>query len=186
MLNHKGTQVLYTERLTLRRFTPEDAPAMYRNWASDPDVTKFLTWEPHGSVDVTNVLLKMWCKEYTRLNRYNWVIEYQGEPIGGIDVVGASERNEWAELGYCMGKKWWNQGLMTEAVSAVTAYLFREIGFHRLIIEHATENPGSGRVAQKCGFQLEGIQREHIKKEGHFLDIARYAMLRDEWEKIHQ
>ena len=64
MLNHKGTQIIHTNRLTLRPFTPEDAPAMFRNWANDPDVTKFLTWAPHGSVDVTNALLKSWCAEY--------------------------------------------------------------------------------------------------------------------------
>ncbi len=187
MLKHKGTQVIHTERLTLRPFTPADAEAMFRNWANDPDVTKFLTWAPHGSVNVTNVLLKSWCEEYKKPDRYNWVIEYQGEPIGGIDVVRLNTRSEWAELGYCMGTEWWNKGLMTEAAQAVIRYLFCEVGVHRIVIEHATENPGSGRVAQKCGLTLEGVKRDYFKKyDGAFLDIAQYAILQEEWQKIHQ
>ena len=187
MLTHKGTQVIHTERLTLRPFTPADADAMFCNWANDPDVTKYLTWEPHTTVDVTNALLGIWCKEYQKSRCYRWVMEYQGEPIGGIDVVRLNERSEWAELGYCMGKKWWNQGLMTEATGAVIRYLFCEVGFHRIVIEHAVKNPGSGRVAQKCGLTLEGIKRDYFKKyDGEFLDIAQYAILQDEWKKIHQ
>lgn len=186
MLTHKGTQTIVTPRLTLRRFTPEDAEAMFRNWANDGRVTKYLTWQPHGTADVTKALLKSWCSEYKKPNRYNWVMEYQGEPIGGIDVVRLSEHNEWAELGYCMGAEWWNRGLMTEAAGAVIDYLFREVGFHRIVIEHAVDNPGSGRVAQKCGLQPEGIKREYFKnQDGKFLDIAVYAVLQQEWLAAH-
>ena len=46
-LRHSGTRTIETDRLILRRFTVEDAPAMYSNWASDPEVTRFLTWQPH-------------------------------------------------------------------------------------------------------------------------------------------
>ena len=53
MLQHKGTQLLETPRLMLRKFTMDDAQVMYENWASDPEVTKFLTWPPHNSVEVT-------------------------------------------------------------------------------------------------------------------------------------
>ena len=66
MLTHKGTQELSTERLTLRRFTAEDAPVMYRNWASDPEVTKFLTWPAHASVEVSEKVLADWLKNYAR------------------------------------------------------------------------------------------------------------------------
>lgn len=52
-MNHLGTKRLETDRLVLRRFVPEDAADMYRNWASDPEVTKFLTWPPHSSVEVS-------------------------------------------------------------------------------------------------------------------------------------
>ena len=59
-MNHQGTKTIETERLILRRFTMEDAPAMYRNWASDPEVTKYLTWPAHSSVEVSQQVLRDW------------------------------------------------------------------------------------------------------------------------------
>ena len=50
-MRHAGTQTIETERLLLRPLTPEDAPMMYANWANDPDVTRWLRWEPHKNVD---------------------------------------------------------------------------------------------------------------------------------------
>lgn len=54
-MNHKGTIQLETERLILRRFTIDDAPAMFKNWASDPEVTKFMTWPTHKDVGVNSI-----------------------------------------------------------------------------------------------------------------------------------
>ena len=73
-MNHCGTKRIETERLILRRFVIDDAFAMYNNWASDPDVTEFLTWPPHGSVDVTKNLLNTWLSSYDKENFYQWAI----------------------------------------------------------------------------------------------------------------
>ena len=59
-MNHKGTIQLETERLILRRFTIDDAPAMFKNWASDPEVTKFMTWPTHKDVGVSKWVLDSW------------------------------------------------------------------------------------------------------------------------------
>ena len=63
-MTHKGTQELRTKRLVLRRFREEDAQAMFDTWANDARVTKFLTWRPHGAVEVTKALLADWCAQY--------------------------------------------------------------------------------------------------------------------------
>ena len=178
MLTHKGTQEIKTERLTLRRFTVADAPQMYENWAKDPRVTRFLSWQPHESPAATAELLSQWTAAYIAPSNYNWAMEYEGQCIGTISVVRISDRNESAELGYDLGFDYWNRGLMTEAVKAVIAFLFDEVGFHRVVIRHAVKNPGSGRVAQKCGLTYEGTERESFKsRDGEFLDIAFYAVL---------
>lgn len=57
-MNHIGTREIATERLTLRRFEIEDAENMFYNWANDPEVTKYLTWPAHESVDTTETILK--------------------------------------------------------------------------------------------------------------------------------
>ena len=64
MLLHQGTKIIKTERLVLRPFTVDDAKKMFDNWANDSRVTRFLTWQPHGTVDVTVNLLSLWCEEY--------------------------------------------------------------------------------------------------------------------------
>ena len=182
MLTHKGTQTIRTARLTLRRFTVEDAQQMYDNWASDARVTRFLTWEPHVSPEATAELLSEWVAAYLAPSCYNWVMEYEGRCIGNISVVRCSDRSEYAELGYCMGCDYWNKGLMTEAAKAVIAFLFDEVGCHRVVIRHAVKNPASGRVAQKCGLTYEGTERKVFKsRDGEFLDIAGYSILRNEW-----
>lgn len=183
MLTHKGTQLILTERLTLRRFTLGDAQAMFDNWASDERVTRYLTWTPHRSLEFTNQLLENWCAAYENPGTYNWVIEYKGKAIGNISVVCISDKHEYADLGYCMGFDYWNQGIMTEAAKAVINYLFDEIGVNRVGISHAVKNPASGRVAQKCGLTYEGTKREYYKTEtGEFLDISDYGILRREWK----
>lgn len=184
MITNKGTKTLYTERLILRRFIPDDADAMFRNWAGDERVTRYLTWPPHKSPDETKELLKLWCDSYEKQNTYNWAMEYDGKVIGNISVVELNEKSERASLGYCMGHAYWNKGLMTEAVKAVSSYLFSEIGVNRIGISHAVKNPASGKVAGKCGFTYEGTMREYFKSSaGEFLDISYHGILRSEWEK---
>lgn len=183
MLTHKGTQTLYTKRLVLRRFTVDDANDMFLHWANDKKVTHFLTWQPHESVESTRQLLEAWVCAYDNIKTYNWVIQFDGKAIGSISVVRISDMCEYAELGYCLGCDYWNKGIMTEAANAVIDYLFSEIGVNRVGISHATKNPGSGKVAQKCGMIYEGTKREYFKiSTGEFVDIADYGILRNEWE----
>ena len=182
MMTHKGTQPLKTDRLILRRFTPDDARAMFENWANDERVTRYVTWLPHESPEATKQLLEQWSAAYENLNTYNWALEYKGMPIGNINVVRLNERSEYADLGYCLGHAFWNQGFMPEAAKAVIDYLFAEIGVNRVSISHAAKNPASGRVAQKCGLTFEGTKREYFKAaSGEFLDVSVHSILRNEW-----
>ncbi len=184
MLTHKGTQTLHTQRLTLRRFTPDDAQVMFDTWANDERVTRFLTWCPHKSPQATRELLEDWCAAYENPNTYNWAIEFDGKLIGNISIVQIKESLESVELGYCMGYDYWNKGLMSEATKEVLDFLFTEVGVHRIDLRHAVKNPASGKVAQKCGFIFEGTQRECFKTfSGEFLDISYYGMLRSDWEQ---
>ncbi len=186
MITHRGTKIIRTARLTLRPFDASDAPAMFANWASDPRVTRFLSWTPHESVGMTQSILCGWCALYKNPAYYHWGIEYEGQVIGGISVVRQSDKDEWAELGYCIGYDYWGRGITAEAAKAVTDYLFCEVGMHRMAIHHAVDNPASGRVAEKCGFVSEGVLREASKiGTGEFKDIRVWGILRDEWEARH-
>lgn len=91
-MRHAGTQTIETERLLLRPLTPEDAPMMYANWANDPDVTRWLRWEPHKNVDETRELLAAWALLYPNGDYYQWAIveKTTGQVFGSISVFTSS------------------------------------------------------------------------------------------------
>lgn len=74
MLVHKGTRTIETSRLILRETIMDDIEPMYRNWASDLEVTKYLTWPAHANLDVTKSVASEWIKGYSDKNYYQWMI----------------------------------------------------------------------------------------------------------------
>ena len=179
-MNKAGTQAIETKRLILRRFRIEDADDMYNSWASDPEVTRYLTWPAHSSVEVTKMLLSDWVSRYENGAFFNWAIEYKetGRVIGNISVVSLIEEIEAAEIGYCMGRAYWGQGLMPEALEAVIGYLFDVVGMNRIWAGHDVNNPKSGRVMDKAGMRQEGILRAGGRNNLGICDVAVHAILR--------
>jgi [ribosomal protein S5]-alanine N-acetyltransferase len=184
MLLHKGTQAINTERLLLRRFEFTDANDMFKNWANDYEVTKFLAWKPHENIEVTKEIVKQWINEYENNNTYNWAIELKeiGEVIGGISLVKLDEKYYSCEIGYCMARKHWGKGIMSESLKVVIDYLFLEVGFNRIVAKHDTNNIASGKVMVKSGMQYEGTLRQvKLRDNKEFYDLALYAILKDDW-----
>ena len=179
-MNKTGTQRIETERLILRPFVAEDAEDMYRNWASDPEVTKFLTWPPHTSVEISKMLLNDWIPRYDDGGYFNWAIEWKGNGgvIGNISVVRLREDIDEAEIGYCMSKAYWGRGIMPEALKAVMDYLFDTAGMNRVSACHDANNPKSGRVMEKAGMKKEGVLRQSGKNNQGICDAVWHAMVR--------
>ena len=185
MLTHKGTQTIETSRLILRRAIREDAEQMFRNWASDLEVTKFLTWPAHSNITVSEMVIGSWIQEYEKDSYYQWMIVLKelGEPIGSISVVRQNDRVEEAEIGYCIGSTWWHRGIVSEALAAVIEYLFTEVGMNRVAARHDPNNPNSGGVMRKCGMKYEGTNRACDRNNQGICDAAQYSILRSEWRK---
>lgn len=181
-MNHQGTKPIRTERLILRRFTMEDAPAMYRNWASDPEVTKFLTWPTHSSPEVSRQVLRDWIERYQDDTFYQWAIVLRelGEPIGSIGVVHLNEQAQLVHIGYCIGANWWHQGITSEAMQAVMDYMFDEVGVNRVESRHDPRNPNSGAVMRKCGMKLEGTLRQSDWNNLGICDASWYGLMAQE------
>ena len=182
-MNHLGTKVLETERLILRPGTAKDAGAMFRNWAGDPEVTKYLTWPTHTGEDVSAMVLADWAERCKQPDCYLWVIELKalGEIIGSMSVVKLREDGvQSAEVGYCIGRKWWHQGITSEALSRAMDFLFDEVGVRRIEARHDTRNPHSGAVMRKCGMKYEGTHRNADWNNQGICDAAYYALLVDE------
>lgn len=185
-LRHSGTVELAAGRLKLRRLREDDAGQMFENWAADPEVTRFLTWEPHRDIAVTREFLAGVVASYERPDSYHWGIELGGALIGTIGVVALEAENLACFVGYCIGRRWWGRGIAAEALIAVERFLLGEVAFNRVAAVHDMRNPNSGRVMQKAGMALEGVLRQSRRaKDGVLSDTAYYAILREEWETRH-
>ena len=184
-MNHLGTKTLETERLILRPFVWEDREAMFRNWESDPEVTKYLRWQHYTSLEDVGTVLREWINSYAKPDFYQWAIvpKAVGEPIGTISVVGYDDRIGQPEIGYCIGKAWWRQGYTSEALRMVIDFLIGEVGAGRVESWHDPRNPGSGAVMRKCGMTYEGTLRQADRNNQGICDASVYAILAEEWRK---
>lgn len=184
-MNHKGTAVLETQNLILRKFVPADAKAMYENWANDSDVTEFLTWKPHESVEVTKDILNNWIDEYKNDDFYQWAITLKSngdEPIGSISIVHKDEAINLVHVGYCIGKKWWKRGVTSEALGALIKFFMEEVGVNRIEARHDPLNPNSGKVMLKCGMKYEGTMRQADRNNKGICDYSMYGILATDYK----
>ena len=182
-MRHLGSPILTTERLILRPFAPEDAPAMFANWANDPEVTRYLTWPTHTDVAVSRAVLADWVPRYADPTWYQWAIVPRslGEPIGSIGVVRHSDEVQSVHIGYCIGRRWWRQGITGEALAELLRFLFEEVGVLRVDSRHDPRNPNSGRVMAHCGMTREGTMRQADHNNQGICDYTLYGILRDEY-----
>ena len=139
---------------------------MFRNWDSDPEVAKYTIWVAHESVETTKQLIDYWLEEEKENKAIRFIITEKDsdEPIGSIDTVNLVDNVP--EIGYCLARKYWGRGYMSEACKAFVDYLF-ELGYPKIIIRADVRNIGSLRVIEKCGFKFtheEFIEHRSIFK----------------------
>ena len=141
---------LETDRLILRPFRLDDANDMFHGWASDDEVTKYVTWYTHENIETTKKVLSLWVEQYEKTERINFAITIKDtkELIGGIDVVGYLAGIP--VIGYVSGRKHRGNGYMTEACKKVIEFL-QSLGHNKIIIEAIDENIGSNKVIVKSG-----------------------------------
>lgn len=186
-MRHLGTKRLETKRLILRQYRVSDAENMYYNWANDVEVTKYLTWPPHKNPDSTRELLNMWIKDYGKSDYYQWVIALNDdseEVIGSISVVDINEDIEMIELGYCLGKNWWHQGIMSETLKEIIRFFIEEVRVNRIQARHDVRNANSGKVMLACGMKYEGTMHQCGRNNQGLCDCAIYGLIADQYMDI--
>lgn len=173
---------LTTERLLLRAFLPEDAPAV-QELASPREVAAPLDAMPHpypeGAADG-------WIASHAGNaeagSAFTWAVttRHDGTLIGAIEIRPEHHYRR-GEFGYWTGMPYWNQGYTTEAAGRVVQHGFETLNLHRIQALVLPTNTGSVRVLEKLGFQREGVLRDYVLKWGEFQDRAVYGLLHDEW-----
>ena len=132
----------------------------------------FLNWVPRHAEWFANDI------------EYNLAITEKdtGAVVGSISISGIHKKHLLGEIGYWVGRAYWNRGYTTEAARALTDYVFREKGLHKLIGRHFACNPASGRVMEKLGMEKEGVQKRQYFRNGQWQDVVLYGLVRPEQE----
>jgi ribosomal-protein-alanine N-acetyltransferase len=180
----KELPTLYTKSLILRKITLEDAQDVFE-YAKDLEVTRFVTWEPHKSIDDSINFLKLVIKKYENNEPSDWGIIYKenSKLIGTCGYVSLDKANYSAEIGYALSREYWGKGLMTEVVKEVIKFGFEKMNLNRIYARCFVKNIGSQKVLEKVGMKFEGILREQVLIKGTFRDMKIYSILRKEYYK---
>ena len=176
--------MLKTERLILRRWEDGDAESLFE-YAADPDVGPIAGWPPHQTIEESRDAIK---NVFHGKEAYAVCLKTDGRAIGAIELklnghTDLTERDDECELGYWLGKPFWGQGIMPEAVKEILRHAFEEIGMTKVWAGYYEGNLKSKRVQEKSGFRYqwksEGVDVPlmHEKRTGHVS-----SMTKDQWQ----
>ncbi len=185
----RGRPFLETKNLILRPFDVSDAPVM-QVLVNEKEIaanTRSIEYPyPEGAA-------LQWIEKHPELWENGKAavfamcskseLDQHQEPalIGAIGLEICKD-NHHAELGYWIGKAYWNRGFCTEAARAVVEFGLQDLELHRIHAHFMTRNPASGRVMEKIGMKHEGLLRHHVRKSGVFEDISFYGILKSDLE----
>ena len=174
--------MIETERLIFRYLKDDDLESVFYNYANDDEVTKYLTWPTHKSLYDTKMIFEFWKKEDEIIKKFHYFLELKNthELIGSIAL--ASIEKDVPEIGYVIGRKWWNKGIMTEACKKFLEVLF-DSGFTRISIKADVENIASNRVIEKCGFKFIKKETVDVPLKNKEILCNYYELDKSEWNK---
>ena len=173
---------LDTARLILRPFRRSDASAV-QELAGEREIADTTMNIPHP---YENGMAEQWIGtheagyENGTSATFAIVLRDSGNLIGAIGLQMDRSANK-AELGYWVGRPYWNFGYATEATRAILAFGFDRLQLNRIQARHFARTPSSGRVMEKAGMVVEGTARQAAIKWDRYEDLVSYAILREDW-----
>ena len=178
---------LHTPRLLLRPMQMRDAADMFE-YSKDPQVAQHVLWDAHQSIHQTRAYLRYVLRQYKLGAPSSMCIveKASGKVIGTIGFMWIQPENRSCEVGYSLSRAHWNRGYMTEALEALLEFGFQDLHMNRIEAQHEVDNPASGRVMAKVGMRQEGILRSRLFNKGRYVDVALYAILKQDYEKSKQ
>ncbi|MCA0149850.1 GNAT family N-acetyltransferase [Rossellomorea vietnamensis] len=184
MISYKGTPVLRTDRLNLRKLCMYDTQRAFDHWLSDERISDHRVSPAHKTIAETHKRMKKTVDGYVSKEFCHWGIELKdgGGLIGEIDLYDFDSSTGNCEVSYSIGYDWWNKGYGTEALKAVVEFAFIHMNVHKLSAAHNTDNPASGRIMEKAGMKREGVLRHMIRNaKDQYKDCAVYGLLCEEY-----
>ncbi|MGI9050336.1 MAG: GNAT family N-acetyltransferase [Rubrobacteraceae bacterium] len=172
-----------TERLLLRKMMADDAGDVF-DYASDPQVARYVIWDTHRSIRDSESFLELVVEGYRNGELGNWgmVDKESGKLIGTCGYDSSwSPVHARAEIGYALSRQHWGRGLMPEAVTALLKFGFGRMKLNRIVARCFSQNTASEKVMRKVGMTYEGTLREYLYLKGDYQDLKVYSILRSEY-----
>jgi RimJ/RimL family protein N-acetyltransferase len=147
-----------TARLLLRKPRPEDAASIFTAYAQDPEVTRYLAFRPHRSMNDAHEAVGRFLEGWRSGKTFCWLIFLRDneELVGAI----AAREDQGINLGYLIARPHWRRGFMSEAVGAIVEWAFAQPHIFRVWAVCDCENEASARLLERNGFREEGILRK--------------------------
>ena len=167
-----------TQRLILRQMRVSDAKDMYE-YARLPEVSRYLLWAPHDSLDYTKGYLKQVEAAYKTNDFHDFgiILKSNNKFIGTCGFANLDMANFKGEVGYVLNPEYWGMGIAAEAVNAVLRLGFDIMGLNRIEARYMVDNINSRKVMEKCGMNFEGVARQSMFVKNEFCDIGVCAIL---------
>jgi RimJ/RimL family protein N-acetyltransferase len=158
----KPSEKIITERLLLRKPMMEDASPIFQLYAQDQEVIRYLTFEPHKSINDTISFLERCLNNWKESSSFPWTIIRKNDKqlIGMVEIVNIDQTG--IQLGYVLAQPFWGNGYMTETLGAIIDWALNQNDVYRVWAVCDIENVASVRVMEKSGMQKEGILRRWV------------------------
>jgi RimJ/RimL family protein N-acetyltransferase len=176
---------ILTKRLVIRLLEIGDAEAMFNN-RSDPDISRYQSWEPESVEEMQNFILDLAEIEIGTPGRWYQLgifIRDSRDIAGDAGIHTQEEDPRQVEIGITLAKAYQGRGLATEALEAVFGYLFNELGKHRVYASVDPRNTASIALLERLGMRREAHFVESLWFKGVWADDVIYALLSREFQQ---
>lgn len=175
-----------TQRLILRRIRMSDYSDMYE-YSSDPDVTRYLTWYPHKTIDESREYAEYLQKRYNDGKFFDWGIEYKDNQkfVGTCGFTTINLPNNQAEVGYVLSKNYWGQGIIPEALQIIMDFGFNYLGFDKIDARFLDGNERSCKVMKKMGMDFEKVLYNSMHIKGDYRTVHTYSITREKFNSLY-
>lgn len=175
--------ILKTERLLLRGLEMDDAPLAHEYLREREIAANTLLIPYPYPAGAAEEWISNSQESFEEGETYSFALVLKAEQrfIGAIGIHPNIDHRR-AELGYWLGKPYWNKGYVTEAARRVIQFGFEDLKLNRIHAHYFTHNTASARVMQKAGMTFEGILRGHYLKWGEFVDVGIYSILKIDYD----
>ena len=175
---------LKTKRLILNHPTENDLEDLIQHLNSDKVFSEntlnipFPYQKPHAEFFLNELVNK----GFEEKTNFTFAIREKENPqlIGAIGIH-LDKNHQKAEIGYWLGKEFWNKGYISESLLEILKFAFQELKLNKIYATHFPHNPASGRIMQKCGMNLEAVLKQEYFKNGNSIDVFRYSILKEDF-----